>query len=207
MKVSAVCLLTALTVSCGSTKKTTVSPAVNSTITTVTSLEGQTVNQQDMEMSGIDYGKSLSEDGTQIIQVPYKWFAGIGSSSDKQIAIELAQREAYANITRVINNAVRDEAQKGALANNDQVQRALTSHWTQFSQAVLTACEPFGSVTVEYDPSKRVYKAIAKIGVAGTHYNKLLETAGNFTPADLDETQMKKFIDINRSIIEASKVK
>lgn len=207
MKVGAVCLLTALTVSCGSTKKTTVSPAVNSTITTVTSLEGQTVNQQDMEMSGIDYGKSLSEDGTQIIQVPYKWFAGIGSSSDKQIAIELAQREAYANITRVINNAVRDEAQKGALANNDQVQRALTSHWTQFSQAVLTACEPFGSVTVEYDPSKRVYKAIAKIGVAGTHYNKLLETAGNFTPADLDETQMKKFIDINRSIIEASKVK
>lgn len=112
-----------LLTSCG-TSKGTMTPAVESTRKTVTSLEGQQVVSETVKMSGIEMADALNDDGTDIIKRPYKWFAGTSKQGNKQVAIEVAQREAYATISRILNNAVMDQADRGNVANNGRVQPA-----------------------------------------------------------------------------------
>ncbi len=191
--------------SCGTTKKVTMAPAVESSRTKAISLEGESVTSETVKLSGIEMAEALNDDGTAMIQRPYKWFAGIGKADNKQMAIELAQREAYATLSRVLNNAVFDNAKRGNLANNGRVQQAITSHWEQVSISLQKACEPFGNTTITYNPGTRMYEATAKIGVRGDRFNQLLNTAGEFKPSDLTGEELEQFIEVNQSIMEAAK--
>lgn len=193
-----------LLLSCGTTKST-MAPAVDSERKTVTSLEGQQVVSETVKLSGIEMAEALNDDGTDMIKRPYKWFAGIGKADNKQVAIEHAQREASATISRVLNNAVKDGAERGNVVNNGRVQQALTSHWEQFSTSLQKACEPFGNTTIEYDPSTKMYQVTAKVAIRGDRFNQLLKTAGDFKPADLTGDDLEQFVETNKAIMEAAK--
>ncbi len=171
----------------------------------VTSLEGQKVNQEIRQASGITMAEALNEDGTALIQRPFKWYAGHGKADNKQMAIELAQSEAYFNISRVLTNIVEAETERGNVANNGAVQQALTSYWKQVSMSIQKGCEPFGDLVIEYDPTTRMYSVTAKVGIRGDRFNTLLNQAGNYKPADLTGDELKQFIETNRSIMEAAK--
>ena len=190
--------------SCGSSKST-LKPAVESSISKQTTLEGTKVNVETVKLQGIEMSEALSEDGASIVKVAYKWYAGTGKADNKQVAIELAQREAYATISRIFSNIVKDEAERGNVANNGRVQQALTSHWEQFSTSLQKGCEPFGNTTIEYDQSTRMYNVTAKVGIRGDRFNELLNTAGNFKPTDLSGAELDEFIEVNKSIMNAAK--
>ncbi len=202
----ALCLV--LLTACGSSKhvqtiQTTQTPDI--VRTPKISLEGENVVQETIKMHGMEMADALSDDGTQLIKIAYKWYAGIGKADNKQVAIELAQREAYATISRILNNAVKDNAERGNVVNNGKVQQALTSHWEQISMSLMKGAEPFGDVVVEYSPSTQMYNATAKVGMRGDVYTKVINNAGNFKPSDLNEDELNQFIDINRSIMEAAR--
>lgn len=169
------------------------------------SLEGDKVMVETVRLHGIDEAEVLNEDGTKLIKMPFKWYAGIGTADNKQVAIDLAQREAYATISRVLNNIVQDQAQRGNLANNGKVQQALSSYWEQISVSVQNACEPFGETVIEYNPSTGMYNVTAKVGIRGDRFNDLLDTAGKIPENELDKDELDEFIDINKSIMEAAK--
>lgn len=201
--------------SCGSSKNVSQSssytskgelkPAVESTVSTQTSLEGTQTRVETVKLQGIEMAEALSEDGTQMIQRPYKWYAGIGKADNKQVAIELAQREAYATISRILTNAVKDNAERGNVDNNGTVMQALTSHWEQFSMSLQKGCEPFGNTTIEYDQATRMYSAMSKIAIRGDRFNQLLNSAGNFKPSNLSGSDLEQFIEVNKAIMEAAK--
>lgn len=188
-------------VSCASTKSAATAPTKHNE----TSLEGEIVNVETVQMQGIEMAQTLNDDGTEMISRPYKWFAGIGKADNKQVAIELAQREAYATISRVLTNAVWDQAKRGNAANNGKVVQALTSLWEQVSSTIQSGCEPFGDMEIEYSPSTRMYNVTAKVAIRGDRFNQLLNSAGNFKPQNLDETELRQFLDINKAILEAAK--
>ena len=190
--------------SCGTTKST-MAPAVESDIKKTTSLEGQQVMSETVKLSGLEMSEALNDDGTALIQRPYKWFAGIGKADNKQVAIEIAQREAYATISRILNNAVLDEAERGNVIGNSKVQQSVTSHWKQVSTSLQKACEPYGNTTIEYNQSTKMYEATSKVGIRGDRYNQLLQSAGDFKPTDLTDDELEQFIKINKSIMEAAK--
>lgn len=205
LKIGFMSFIAILMASCGSSKNVALAPAVESSRTTTTSLEGDKVTSETVKLTGIEMADALNEDGTDLVKRPYKWFAGIGKADNKQVAIELAQREAYATISRVLNNAVLDQAKRGNVVNNGNVQQALTSHWEQVSASVEKGCEPFGNTTIEYNASTRMYEATAKVGIRGDRFNQLLNTAGNFKPSNLSGEELEQFIQANKAIMEAAK--
>lgn len=140
-----------------------------------------------------------------MISRPFKWYAGIGKADNKQMAIELAQREAYATISRVLNNAVLDQSERGNVANNGRVQQALTSHWKQVSTSLQKGCEPFGNITIEYSQITHQYNVTAKVAIRGDRFNKLLNSAGSYEPEDLTGSELEQFIEVNKSIMEAAR--
>lgn len=196
-----------LLASCG-TSKTTV-PAIYTptepTREVVKSLEGENVIKETVKDNGIAMSESLSEDGMSIISVAYRWFSGTHTADNKQLAIEIARREASVAVTRVLNTIVTDKAEKGSLEVKGKVQDALKSYWSQQSMAILNGCEPFGEVEVEYSPTTRMYKATAKVAMRGDRFNKALESAGTYRPENLTQDEMNSFIELNKSIIEAAK--
>lgn len=202
---SVVFITAILLVSCSSSKQAALAPAVDSTRKTVNNLEGQKVVSETIKLTGIEMSEALNEDGTDLVKRPFKWFAGIGKADNKQVAIELAQREAYATISRVLNNVVKDESERGNVANNGRVQQALTSHWEQVSISLQKACEPFGNTTIEYNPATRMYEATSKIGIRGDRFNQLLNTAGSFKPSDLSGKDLDDFITTNKAIMQAAR--
>ena len=198
------CVFAILVLSCGTSKKA-VAPAVESSKTVTKNLEGEKVSVETVKLTGIEMAESLNEDGTDLIKRPYKWFAGIATADNKQMAIELAQREAYATISRVLSNAVEDKAEKGAVLVNSKVQQSVTSHWEQFSISLQKACEPLGNTTIEYNPQTKMYTATAKVGIRGDRFNQLLNSAGDFKPSDLTGEDLAEFIKINKEIMEAAR--
>lgn len=184
--------------SCGSSKQTVSEQPVNNQ-------KNEKVITTTRTTSGIEMVDALSEDGTKIVKVPYKWYSGIGSADVEQVALQLAQQEAYATVSRVFNNIVSDEAERGNIANNGRVQQALQQHWEQMSLSVLKGCEPIGDAVVEYDTEERMYKVTAKVGMTGARFNELLKNAQNFKPEGLNEEEMQEFVEINKSIMEAAK--
>ena len=187
--------------SCGSSKDMT----VQSNIDKQKSLEGEKVVVETTKLQGIDMVEDLNEEGTKIIKIPYKWFAGIGKANDKQTAIEMAELEARATISRVIENAVLAQSERGTVANNGEVQKALTSHWQQVSMSIQNACEPFGDTKVEYSPSTKMYTVTTKVGIRGDKYQQLLNNAGNYKPNSLSGKDLDDFIEVNKSIMNAAK--
>ncbi len=186
--------------SCGSQKKVMEVSREKST-----SLEGEKVAVETRKMQGIEMSESLNDDGTGMIQRPFKWYAGFGKADNKQMAVELAQREAYATISRVLQNVVKDNAERGNVANNGRVQQALTSHWEQVSMSIQKGCEPFGDVTIEYSPATRMYTVTAKVAVRGDRFNQMLNNAGNFKPDNLSGEELDQFIETNKAIMEAAR--
>jgi len=186
--------------SCGSQKKVMEVSREKST-----SLEGEKVAVETRKMQGIEMSESLNDDGTGMIQRPFKWYAGFGKADNKQMAVELAQREAYATISRVLQNIVKDNAERGNVANNGRVQQALTSHWEQVSMSIQRGCEPFGEVTIEYSPATRMYNVTAKVAVRGDRFNQMLNNAGNFKPDNLSGEELDQFIETNKAIMEAAR--
>ena len=187
-------------VGCGSSKK-----AAESRIEKGTSLEGEKVVVETAKMSGIEMVEDLSEDGTTIVKVAYKWYAGIGKANDKQTAIEMAERDARATISRIVDNMVLDQSERGSVANNGEVQKALTSHWQQVSRSIQNACEPFGDTKIEYSPSTKMYTVTAKVGIRGDKFQQMLNNAGNFKPSTLSGKDLEDFIEVNKSIMNAAK--
>ena len=187
--------------SCGSSKNL----AVESKIDKETTLEGEKVVVETTKLQGIEMVDDLSEDGTKMVKVAYKWYAGIGKANDKQTAIEMAELEARATISRVIENAVKVEAERGTVANNGEVQKALTLHWNQISVSIQNACEPFGDTKIEYSQTTKMYTVTQKVGVRGDKFQKMLNNAGNYKPSNLSGKDLEDFIEVNKSIMEAAK--
>ena len=193
---ASVAILT-LAVSCGTSKKATVTAGKD--------VNGVDTIEELVRLQGIEMTEALNEKGTAIIKVPYKWYAGIGTADNKQVAVELAQREAYSTISRIFNQAVLDQAKRGNLANNGTVQQALTSYWEQVSTSVSKYCEPFGDTKIVYNTASRMYEATAKIGLRGDKFNQVLNGATNFKPENLTGEELEQFIEVNKNIMEAAK--
>lgn len=187
--------------SCGSHKST----VVESRIDKERSLEGEKVVVETTKLYGTEMVEALNEDGTKMVKVPYKWYAGIGKANDKQTAIEMAELEARATISRIIENAVLAQSERGTVANNGDVQKALTSHWKQVSATIQNACEPIGDTKIEFSPSTKMYTVTAKVGIKGDRFQQLLNSAGNFKPSNLTGEDLQQFIDTNKSIMETAR--
>lgn len=187
-------------VGCGSSKK-----VAESRVEKGTSLEGANVVVETARLQGIDMSEGLSEDGTKIVKVAYKWYAGIGKANDKQAAIEMAELEARATISRIIENAVATNAERGTLINNGDVQKALTSHWQQVSRSIQNACEPYGDTRIEFNPATKMYTVTQKVGMRGDKFQQMLNNAGNFKPSGLSGKALDDFIKVNQDIMNAAK--
>lgn len=191
--------------SCSTSKQSTESNPLESKRTTERNIEGEKVTVETLKMQGIEMSESLNEEGTELVKYPFKWYAGTGKADNKQMAIELAQREAYSTISRVLNNAVISQAERGNVSNNGRVQQALTSHWEQVSYSLQQGCEPFGEVKIEYNKIDGMYNATARVAIRGDRFNKLIDSAGNFKPEDLKGEDLEEFLIINKQIMEATK--
>lgn len=104
-----------------------------------------------------------------------------------------------------MQNAVLAESERGSVVNNGAVQKALTSHWQQVSMSIQNACEPFGKTKIEYSQTTRMYTVTQKVGIRGDKFQKMLNSAGNYKPNDLQGEELKQFIEVNKSIMEAAK--
>lgn len=188
--------------SCGSKKNTVVQ-----TSDQMRNIEGEVVNMEWVETSGIDMVETLSDDGTKMVTVPYKWFSGTAKADDRGTAIEMAELEARATVSRVIENAVLAESKRNTVANNGNVQKALQSHWSQISASIQNACEPMSDTKVEYNPTTKMYTVTSKVGIRGDRFQQMLNNAGNYKPANLSGDDLQQFNDANNSIIRATRGK
>lgn len=194
-------LIAIIFASCGSSKNM----AVQSNIEKQRSLEGEKIVVETTKLTGYDMSEGLSEDGTKLVKIAYKWFAGIGKADDKQTAIEIAELEARATISRVIENAVLAESERGTLVNNGEVQKALKSHWKQVSVSIQNACEPFGDTKIEYSPTTKMYTVTQKVACRGDKFQQMLNNAGNYKPNNLSGKDLDDFVEANKSIINAAR--
>lgn len=201
--ISMIAFVAIVMVGCGTSKQA----VVESRIDTHKSLEGETVMMETAKLQGIEMIDDLSEDGLTIVKVAYKWYAGIGKANDKQIAIEIAEREARTTISRVIENLVDDQAKRGALSDEGEVQKTIASYWKQTSQSIQNACEPFGDTKIEYSPTTKMYTATAKVGVRGDKFQQMLKNAGNFKPSNLSGKDLEEFNKANKAIMDAAQGK
>lgn len=160
---------------------------------------------RNLKLQGVKMVETISDDDMSMIQRPYRWFAGMAEADVESVAVEMAQLEAYATVSRVIENAVLAEAQRGTVATNGKVQKALKSHWQQVSMSVQKACEPFGETESTYNPETGMYEVIARVGIRGDRYVKLLDGAGNANPTGLAGDDLQQFINANNAIIDAAK--
>ena len=158
-----------------------------------------------LKLQGVEMVETMSDDGMSMIKRPYRWFAGMAEADVQSVAVEMAQLEAYAAISRVIENLVTTNAERGSTVVNGKVQQALKSHWEQMSMSIQKACEPFGDTEVTYNSETGLYKVIAKVGIRGDRYVKLLDGAKDTKPEGLSGNDLKEYIDANGAIIDAAK--
>ena len=158
-----------------------------------------------LKLQGVEMVETMSDDGMSMIKRPYRWFAGMAEADVQSVAVEMAQLEAYAAISRVIENLVTTASERGSTVVNGKVQQALKSHWEQMSMSIQKACEPFGETEVTYNSETGLYKVIAKVGIRGDRYVKLLDGAKDTKPEGLSDKDLKDFIDANDAIIDAAK--
>ena len=158
-------------------------------------------NSADYKLHGLEMIETLSDDGMRIVKRPFKWFAGIGESDNKQIAIEMAQREAQSMVSRIIRNEVIDQATKLSLDVNGTTCQALLSSWKQYSHSILIGCEPLGDVEIQYDRNSGIYKVKAKIGIQGDRFKKMMNEYKKRRPANLTSVEYRQFINISQTIV------
>ena len=193
-----------LLASCGNSKHY-VKPE-ETRVETDRNLEGNKVRVIEEVMDGTEEVKTLSEDGTKMVSVPYRWFAGKAVSDDKQTAIEMARRDAHNTISLSLNNVVQSVAEKGGLEVNKRVHEALKIYWKQVSTSVINGCEPYGAVRTEYDPVRRMYEVTARVAIRGDRYVDLVNTAGrNVGNYGLNQEELQEFMKMNEAIMNAAK--
>lgn len=174
-------------------------------LATVSGAFAQNTTKSTLKLNGVTMVETMNDDGTDMIKRPYRWFAGMAEADVQSVAVEMAQMEAYAAISRVIENLVTTHAERGTVVVNGRVQQALKSHWEQMSMSIQKACEPFGDTEVSYNSQTGLYEVIAKVGVRGDRYVKLLDGARNAKPEGLNRDETKEFVEINETIIDAAK--
>ena len=157
------------------------------------------------ELQGIKMVETLNDDGTDMVKRPYRWFAGMAEADIESVAIEMAQLEAYATVSRVIENAVSTNAERSTVGVDGKVAKAIKSHWEQVSFSIQKACEPFGETQVTYNAQTKMYSVIAKVGIRGDRYVKLLDGSKKVQPAGLSGNELQEFLDMNEAIIDAAK--
>ena len=173
-------------------------------IASVTGTKAQNTKTS-LKLNGVEMVETMSDDGMTMTKRPYRWFAGMAEADVQSVAVEMAQLEAYAAISRVIENIVTSKAERGRLTVNGRVQQALKSHWEQISMSIQNACEPFGETEVTYNSETGLYEVIAKVGIRGDRYVKLLDGAKESNPDGLNSEEAKEFVEINETIIDAAK--
>lgn len=166
---------------------------------------GSVIKLDDIEQTGYEMQKALNEDGSGFIERPYKWYSGIGKADDKQIALEIAQREAYSTISRIIGNIVDDNCEKVALTTEGRVKSALRSYWHQVSQNITKGCEPFGKAAVEFDTDSGMYLITAKVAIRGDRFLKMLGEKPILDNMGLSKEEVSECIEINSAIMSAVK--
>ena len=93
-------------------------------------------NTKTLKLQGVTMVETINDDGTDVIKRPYRWFAGMAEADVESVAVEMAQLEAYAAVSRVIENAVSTKAERSSLAVDGKVSKALKSHWEQMSFSI-----------------------------------------------------------------------
>lgn len=171
----------------------------------ITEAAAQNTTKKTLKLQGIELVETLSNDGMSMVKLPYRWFAGIAKADDEGTAVEMAQLEAYATVSRVIENVVTAKAERGANVVNGKVQQALKSHWEQMSMSIQKACEPFGETEITFNSETGMYEVIAKVGIRGDRYIKLLGEAKATKLEGLAGDDLKQFVDVNNAIIDAAK--
>lgn len=157
-----------------------------------------------LKMSGIEMLESLNDDGTDLVRLPYKWYLGIAESDNKSLAVEMATRDAYATISRIINNKVNDAAEKAALSVDGEVHQAVRQHWEQVSESILKGCEPFGETKVERDNETGLYIVHVKVAIRGDRFKKLMDEAATIKTDNLNAEEIKEAVEINQTILDAA---
>ena len=168
-------------------------------------IKAQNITKSTLKLQGVEMVETMSDDGMSMVKCPYRWFAGMAEADVQSVAVEMAQMEAYAAISRVIENLVTTHAERGTVAVNGRVQKALQSYWEQMSMSIQKACEPFGDTEVTYNSETGLYEVIAKVGIRGDRYVRLLDGAKDAQPDGLSGNDLKEFTDINQTIIDAAK--
>ena len=158
-----------------------------------------------LKLNGVEMVETMSDDGMSMIKRPYRWFAGMAEADVESVAVEMAQLEAYAAVSRVIENTVTTQAERSTLVDNGTVQKALKSHWEQMSMSIQKACEPFGDVESTYNTQTGLYEVVARVGIRGDRYVKMLDGAKDAKPQGLSGSDLQQFIDTNNAIIDAAK--
>lgn len=158
-----------------------------------------------LKLQGVEMIETINDDGSSMIKRPYRWFAGMAEADVESVAVEMAQLEAYAAVSRVIENVVSAAAKRSTLMNDGKAVKALQSHWEQVSFSIQNACEPFGDTEVNFNARTGLYEVIAKVGIRGDRYVKLLDGAKNVKPEGLDKDELQEFIKVNDAIINAAK--
>lgn len=158
-------------------------------------------NSENVQLHGLEMVETLSDDGLEIVKRPFKWYAGFGEADDKQIAIEIAQREAQAAVSRIIQNEIIDQATKIGVDVNGRVCQALVTGWAQYSHSILVGCEPFGNAEVKYNPQTGLYRAKAKIGIQGDRFKKMMNEYKEKAPENLSEAEFLQYVQINQTIV------
>ncbi|MBQ8423918.1 MAG: hypothetical protein IJY36_06640 [Coprobacter sp.] len=165
------------------------------------SAQNSSRNTENVQLHGIEMVETLSDDGMTIVKRPFKWYVGIGESDNKQLAIEIAQREAQSTISRVVKNEIVDQATKCGVDVNGRVCQALMTSWEQYSHSILVGCEPLGNAEVKYNPNTGIYTAKAKIGIQGDRFKKLMNEYKEPIPEELTSVEIQQYIQINQTII------
>ena len=170
-----------------------------------TAATAQNATKTTLRLQGIEMVETMSDDGLSMVKRPYRWFAGMAEADVQSVVVEMAQLEAYAAISRVVENIVSAKAERATAGVDGRVHKAIKSYWEQMSMSIQQACEPFGDTEVTYNSETGLYEAIAKVGIRGDRYVRLLDGASNAAPEGLSGSDLNEFIDINQSIIDAAK--
>lgn len=165
----------------------------------------QNTTKTNLKLQGVEMVETISDDGMSMIKRPYRWYAGMAEADVQSVAVEMAQMEAYATVSRVIENMVMAKAERGTVGVNGKVQKAIKSHWEQVSMSIQKACEPFGDTEVSYNSETGLYEVVAKVGIRGDRYVKMLDGAKEDKPDGLNAEEAKEFVVINETIIDAAK--
>lgn len=165
------------------------------------------------EVSGVKMSDALSEDGTSIIQRPYRWWAGFATVNKYQEAVTQATEDAYVAVAREFDRKINEVVERGSVTTNGKVVDATKRYWTQISEKLVKQCGPFGEVEILIQPSKNnnhMYTVKAKVAMRGDYYIALIEKAAKEAPKKIQTNGMtaaevNEVLELNNAILRAAK--